>query len=94
MVGLNFCANFLTAGRSAEDMRRAIMAHAAAIMAAGGEDVLALGSDFDGIPPNPFLPDCTFLPALLEAFCDLFGFRIAEKIARKNFLRVLRDVCG
>ena len=59
-----------------------------------GEDALALGSDFDGIPPNSFMPDPSHMPALLELFADEFGGRVAEKIAAGNFLRVFEEVCG
>ena len=59
---------------------------------AGGEDVLAIGSDFDGAPANPFVPDPSGMPRLLALLADEFGMRIAEKAVRDNFLRVVRDV--
>lgn len=51
LVGLNFCPNFLRNGGNAgiEDLYR----HAEHFLSLGGEDVLAMGSDFDGTPlPN------------------------------------------
>ncbi len=92
VAGLNFCADFLSDDGSAEGQRAAIVAHARAILNAGGEDVLAIGSDFDGIPANPFVPDPSGMPRLLALLADEFGMRIAEKAVRDNFLRVVRDV--
>ena len=70
VVGLNFCADFVGSDHSSEGQRRGLLAHAKAIVAAGGEDVLAIGSDFDGIPPNQFLPSPASMPRFLE---DLAG---------------------
>ena len=94
VVGLNFCADFLSDDGSREGQRAALLAHARAILEAGGEDVLAIGSDFDGAPANPFAPDPGAMPALLQLLSDELGSRIAEKAARDNFLRVFRAVCG
>ncbi len=94
VVGLNFCARFLADDLSAEGQRAAILAHARAIVNAGGEDCLALGSDFDGIPANAFLPTPAKMPVLLEALTKAFGVRVTEKFASGNFLRVFRAVCG
>lgn len=94
VVGLNFCMDFLSDDKSAEGQRQALFAHARHILSVAGEDALALGSDFDGIPPNSFLPDPSYMPALLQLFADGFGSRVAEKIAAENFLRVFKEVCG
>ena len=92
-VGLDFCADFLSDDKSAEGQFAAIVTHARAIVAAGGEDVLAIGSDFDGIPENPAVKNPAHLPRLLEALADELTPRVAEKCARSNFLRVFREVC-
>lgn len=94
VVGLDFCADFLSSDTSREGQKRAILAHAEHILRVGGEDVLALGSDFDGIPPNPYLKDPASMPDLLTAFAEKFGPRRAEKIASKNILRLFAEVCG
>lgn len=91
VVGLNFCADFLSPDGSAAGQRAALLEHAKAIVAAGGEDVLAVGSDFDGIPPNPYLPDPSFMPRFLEELAGAIGARAAEKAARDNVLRVFRE---
>lgn len=94
VVGLNFCADFLSGNQSTEEQKKAIRAHARAIVKAGGVEVLAIGSDFDGIPENPYLKNPSFFPALFEDLEKEFGSEAAEKITRKNFLRVFEEVCG
>ncbi len=91
-VGLVFCADFLSDGKSAADQHAAILAHAGHILDMGGPDVLALGSDFDGIPPNPYLGNAAEMPRLLEEFTARFGFATAEKIAFRNAQRVLTEI--
>ena len=94
VVGLSFCAEHLSQDRTREGLRAAALAHAKAILNAGGEDVLALGSDFDGIPENAFLRSPADVPQLLSDFEKAFGSRITQKIAKDNFLRVFKTVCG
>lgn len=93
VVGLDFCADFLSNDQSAEGQRAALLAHMRAILNAGGEDVAAIGSDFDGIPQNAYMRSPADMPRLLETFEKEFGARVAEKIASKNFLRVLKESC-
>ncbi len=92
VVGLNFYADFLSGERTVLGQREAVLAHARHIVRVAGEDVLALGSDFDGIPANPYLPDASFVPRLLKDLSAEFGERVAEKIAFWNALRFLGDV--
>lgn len=94
VVGLSFSAEHLSQDRTREGLRAAALAHAKAILNAGGEDVLALGSDFDGIPENAFLRSPADVPQLLSDFEKAFGSRITQKIAKDNFLRVFKTVCG
>ena len=92
IVGLDFCADFLSDDKRAEGQRAALLAHAAHILKTGGEDVLALGSDFDGIPENAYMRSAACIPDLLEAFSSAFGERITEKIAAKNAMRLFGEV--
>lgn len=89
VVGLDFCADFLSNDVSEEGQRAAMLAHAKAIVNAGGEEVLAIGSDFDGIPQNAYQKSPADVARLFIEFTKFFGFSAAEKFARKNFLRVL-----
>ncbi|MDE7329492.1 MAG: dipeptidase [Clostridia bacterium] len=88
-VGVNFCADFL-GGQAFESVAR----HLKRIINVGGEDVIAFGSDFDGIPENPDIPDCTRMPSLLEYLEGELSPRVVEKLACKNFERVFKSVCG
>ena len=92
VIGLNFCADFLGGARSAEGQREAIVRHAAHILKVGGEDALALGSDFDGIPTNAFMRSASDMPRLFSVLTEKFGPRITEKIAFGNAYRVLGGV--
>ena len=94
VVGLNFCMDFLSDDKSAEGQRRALLAHARHILSVAGEDTLALGSDFDGIPPNSCLPDPSHMPKFLGLLADALGSRVAEKVTAGNFVRVFAEVCG
>lgn len=73
IVGLNFCAPFIGGDGGLEMLCR----HARELADCGGIECVALGGDFDGIPDNPALPDCTATPRLADAFRD-FGFTSRE----------------
>lgn len=91
IVGLNFCRGFI-GGESAFE---GLYAHLTHLVNAGGEDVAALGSDFDGIPSYPELADCTYVQKLLEYFSRRgISERRLEKLARGNFYRVFKEVVG
>ncbi|MPM70292.1 hypothetical protein SDC9_117247 [bioreactor metagenome] len=56
-----------------------------------GENCISLGCDFDGIPKTPVgMEDVTCIENLIEIMEKNFGMEIAEKIAYKNYLRVLK----
>ncbi len=91
VIGLNFCRDFI-GGESAFE---ALYRHLKHLINIGGEDVTALGSDFDGIPPYDELADCTFVQSLLRYFADRgITEKQLEKLARKNFHRVFKEVVG
>lgn len=94
LIGLNYCIDFLNdvpQNACLEDVYR----HAEHILKLGGEDVLALGSDFDG---------CTVFPDLdsLQKSFDLGDFflskgidkKIVEKIMGKNALSFFKEYFG
>ncbi len=90
VIGVNFCKDFL-----GEPAFGFAFKHIRHIINTGGEDVIALGSDFDGIPVNTELPDCTAVPKLLHYLKDNgISARTMEKFAYKNFFRVFKEVCG
>ncbi|MDE6557573.1 MAG: membrane dipeptidase [Clostridia bacterium] len=93
VVGLNFCHDFLcNEGESAIESLYKNYVH---LVKTGGEDVPALGTDFDGIPPYRELPDCTAVQTLFEYFSRRgVSDGALEKLARKNFYRVFKEVVG
>lgn len=90
VIGVNYCKDFLGDGATYEDILR----HIKHIVNVGGEDVVALGSDFDGIPAPPELEDCSKIPALLEFLYGNLGARLMQKLCYENFTRAFTDVCG
>lgn len=88
LVGLNYCASFLDANPDRTRVRSSItdMArHARYLMDLGGEDILALGSDFDGIEGDLDLTGAQDMPKLAEGL-KAAGFteRQIDKIFWKN----------
>lgn len=91
VVGLNFCRDFI----GGESVFESLYLHYKNMVSAGGEDLPALGSDFDGIPPYGELRDCTRVQALLEYFSSRGVPHTAlEKLAFGNFARVFKEVVG
>lgn len=89
VVGVNFHKKFLGEGRTFDLIER----HIKHLIKSGGEDIIALGSDFDGIPAPFDLEDCTKMPLLLERLQKSLGYKACEKLCYKNFGRVFREVC-
>lgn len=91
IVGLNFSRNFLGEGSAVQNF----IAHFWRLLNVGGEDVLALGSDFDGIVPYAEIADCTYVPEVFRAVLQSgVPERIVEKFALGNFMRVFEQVVG
>ncbi|MBD5585435.1 MAG: hypothetical protein HDQ88_10165 [Clostridia bacterium] len=90
VIGVNFCKDFL-----GDDPVESLTRHVKHIINVGGEDVIAFGSDFDGVPPYEEIPDCTRMQYILERLSGAgIAQRVLEKLARGNFLRVFKEVCG
>lgn len=91
VAGVNFCAEFV----GNRDIFAGLLAHICHIVKVGGEDTVALGSDFDGIAAPEGLEDCTRVPLLFDCLSKAgFSARMIEKFARGNFMRVFSEVCG
>ena len=92
VIGLNYYDAFLEEEKGNLSLE-SFLRHIRHILNVGGEDVLALGSDFDGITTNPVLPHMSALPSLWEAMeQDGISPRIMDKIKGENALRVMREV--
>ena len=95
LAGLNFCAAFLDDQPSAELCRStaALMAkHAAHFKQVGGIEMVALGSDFDGIGGKLELDSCDRMEMLADALRkEGFTEDEVEKIFFRNALRFFEE---
>ena len=91
VTGINFYHNFL--GEDGSGSMEQIMTHIKHMRNVAGIDVIAVGSDFDGITGNTAMKDASELTMLTDAL-DKAGFTSSEieKICWKNALRVIKDV--
>lgn len=97
LVGLNFATAFLRAdGQMNEDTGLDVMIrHLDHLVRHLGEDGVALGSDFDGAMIPRGIASAAGLPHLVAAMVAAgFGGELIEKIAWRNWLRVLRLTWG
>ncbi len=92
VIGLPFCMDFISSDRTPEEQREGLLRHARHLLNVGGEDILCLGSDFDGTEENAFIKGPKDVPRLLSRFEKEFSPRVAEKIAKGNALRFFKDV--
>ena len=96
VAGINYCAGFLTDTPDADGhyygTAALIADHIDHMRNVGGIDVVALGSDYDGISRRLEMPDCSYMP-LLEAELRRrkYSEEDIEKVFHKNALRVLRE---
>ena len=96
VMGLNFCADFLTQvlpGERNPGTIAAVVDHARHIVSVGGEECLGLGSDFDGIDTHAELTGADRIERLADAL-KKGGFteRQLDKIFGENVLRVYREL--
>lgn len=91
VAGLNFCRDFV----GGESALESLCLHLKHMIKVGGEDLPALGSDYDGIPPYDELCGCEKVQNLLEYFArNGISPRVLEKVAYGNFARVFKQVVG
>ena len=88
VIGVNFCKDFLGVGEPFE----LVLKHIRHIIKTGGEDVVAFGSDFDGIPTVTGLEGAEKMPELIEYLEGELGAKVIEKLCFENFARVLKEV--
>lgn len=92
VTGLNLCPDFLRRGEG--DLLEYSLNHVKHILDVAGEDVLALGTDYDGISPLPPLTGCETTPYLAEHLSRYLPARVVDKMMWSNALRVLTEVVG
>lgn len=94
VMGLNFAKDFIN---ESADMSYVddIVKHALHIIEVGSIDVLAFGTDFDGIERNTEVDNASMMQVFYEKFKEKgLSDEDIEKIFYKNFLRVFEKVCG
>ena len=87
IVGVPFYSYFLNGTGKTEI--NDIIRHLEHLIKVGGEDVAALGSDFDGMECELPFKNAGDMQLLTQAIIEKFGNNIAEKICYKNALRIL-----
>ncbi len=87
VVGMVFYPKFLNGTNTAALCD--IIRHFKHLIKVGGEDIAAIGTDFDGMDGNLFLKNASDMPYFADALIKEFGFSVAEKICYKNALRLL-----
>lgn len=91
VIGLNFCPDFL--GTDGKSSIAHMLQHIQHIYQVGGEDVLALGTDFDGIEGKLQIKSCDELYKLREALLQhKMPERVIDKMWQGNALRVMKDI--
>lgn len=83
LIGINFCRSFL--GDEGDDGFEAVYRHMSHIIDLGGEDILAIGSDFDGCDINPSLAGVDKITDLRKyLFCKGMDYALLDKIFYDN----------
>ena len=91
VIGLNFAQSFL--GTSPVSRIEDIVKHGLYLINKGGQDVVALGTDFDGIKPNTEIKDASEMYRLYDAFKEAgLSVEQCEKLFWKNADRLLKEI--
>ena len=78
VAGLNFCCDFLS-DTHADPTPDDVLRHVDRVLEAAGEDVLALGSDYDGCDVPSWLDPCDQAGGLHALIASRFGEAVAGK---------------
>ena len=90
IMGINYCADFVSANTSNNQIPD-IIEHIKHIISVADIETVALGGDFDGIPTPVGMSDCSKTWDLYNALkVEGFSKEDIDKIFYKNFLRVLK----
>ena len=91
VIGLNFAQSFL--GTSPVSRIEDIVKHGLYLINKGGEAVVTLGTDFDGIKPNTEIKDASEMYRLYDAFKEAgLSVEQCEKLFWKNADRLLKEI--
>ena len=90
IVGLNYCSEFLSndaTDKTAADVTfDQLAAHIEHWLDLGGEDVIALGGDWDGAAVPAFLSDASKMPEFQNMLSKHFGKTVMQKLCSDNAL--------
>ena len=87
VVGLNYCCAFLADGGTPESVTfDDVAAHVEHWLELGGEDAVALGSDFDGCDVPAFLDGAQTMSDLQALLASRFGETVTRKLCAENAL--------
>ncbi|NLZ48844.1 MAG: membrane dipeptidase [Clostridiales bacterium] len=90
LVGINFYSNFL--GNKNIDTIQDIITHIKHMKKVGGIDIVALGSDFDGISTPVEFEDCSHMDKIYHSLLKSgFSQDEVDKIFYSNALRFLKE---
>ncbi|ONI42066.1 hypothetical protein AN639_10655 [Candidatus Epulonipiscium fishelsonii] len=89
LIGINFYSYFLTLSNWSfiDDILKMIDY----VYNLGGSDVVALGTDFDGINCNLEVSNCGEMEKLIDALNKLYPINIVEKFMYKNVERLILE---
>ncbi len=91
LIGLNFCDSFL--GDKGDDGFEAAYRHLSHILELGGENIAAMGSDYDGCSMNPELAGIDKIGALRDyLLAKGFSVRETDKIFFDNALNFFKSM--
>ena len=94
VIGINLEPTFVNKNANDTTSRvQTLCNHVEHLRQIGGEDCVAIGTDFDGIEGTFEIRDCTYLHLLWEELQHR-GFKesFLEKLAYRNVERVIREV--
>ena len=95
VMGINFCADFISSEKNGYTFGTIsdTIEHIKYIRNIAGIDCIGLGSDYDGIPGNIEMKDCSYIPMLAdELLKHKFTYDEVEKIFFKNVLRLYKEL--
>ena len=95
VTGINYCSAFLDQDGTGSHpgTLEEMSAHIRYLMRLGGEDLVGLGSDFDGISKAPEQQNCAGMQRLADQlYKDGLTTGQIEKIFYKNVYRVFREI--
>lgn len=91
LIGINFCRSFL--GDEGDDGLEAVYRHVSHVLDLGGENILAIGSDYDGCEINPGLCGIDKIPSFGKFLIEKgLPEKLTEKIFFENAMNFFKNI--